>query len=308
MNNPSKVAIIVLNWNGEKDTLACLASLTRLDYPAYEIIVIDNGSVDNSVPAIRANYPQVTLIENNDNMGYVGGNNIGLEYARRAGANFALLLNNDTEVDPKFLGLLVKAAQEDPAVGIAGPTIYYFGQPATVWSAGGVIDWTQGSTRMVGLNEIDQGQFGAAPRPVDFVTGCALLIRMTLVDQIGPLDARFFAYYEEVEWCVRAARAGFRICLVPTAKIWHKISPLAREASPQVHYYMTRNKLLFLKLSHAHLVPWLNTWLDYGRTLLSWTLKPKWRCKTPQRRAMVRAILDYGRGHFGRVDIAGVSR
>lgn len=307
MSNPvtcnQKVAIIVLNWNGLKDTLACLASLAHLDYPNYVLVVVDNGSTDNSIPTIQAAYPEVTLIATGENLGYVGGNNRGLAYARQIEADYALLLNNDTEVSPDFLQLLVEAAAQDAQVGIVGPTIYYFDQPETVWSAGGAIDWQQGNTAMIGLNQVDQGQFGERPRPVDFVTGCALLIKMAVVDQAGSLDPRFFAYYEETEWCVRVSRAGFKILHVPAAKIWHKISLVAREASPQVHYYMTRNQLLFLSLSRAGISSWLYIIFNYSRTLLSWTLKPKWRHKAPLRQAMVQAILDYGRGRFGKANL-----
>jgi GT2 family glycosyltransferase len=246
----------------------------------------------------------MTLIETGDNLGYVGGNNVGLEHARTMGADYALLLNNDTEVAPDFLNLLVQAAEADPQVGIVGPLIYYFDRPEVVWSAGGAIEWQRGSTHMLGLNEADQGQFGPTPHSVDFVTGCALLIKMAVIEQVGVLDPRFFAYYEETEWCVRVARAGFKILLVPQAKIWHKISLVAREASPQVHYYMTRNRLLFLKLAGMGFLPWLNTIFDYSRTLLSWTVKPKWRHKTLQRRAMIRAVADYQRGNFGRVEVS----
>ena len=300
MNSP-RVAIVLLNWNGRDDTLACLASLSRLDYSAYEVVVVDNGSSDDSVKAIQAAYPHLMLITTDDNLGYVGGNNIGLEYAQTVGADYALLLNNDTEVASNFLSLLIEAAEEDPAAGIVGPMIYYFDRPDIIWSAGGGIDWERGDTWMIGLNEEDRGQFGKMPRPVDFVTGCALLIKMPVVTHIGLLDHRFFAYYEESEWCIRAARGGFKILHVPQAKVWHKISPSIRETSPQVHYYMTRNRLLFLKLTGAGIMPWLCTLFSYGRTLLSWTLKPRWRCKAAQRQAMVRAIVDYWRGCFGKV-------
>jgi GT2 family glycosyltransferase len=298
-----KVAIIVLNWNGLKDTLACLASLTQLDYPNHVLIVVDNGSTDNSVPTLQAAYPQVVLITTGENLGYVGGNNRGLEYARQVGADYALLLNNDTEVSPDFLQLLVEAAEQDSQIGVVGPTIYYFDQPETIWSAGGAINWQQGNTYMIGLNQVDRGQFGQLPRPVCFVTGCALLIKMAVVEQVGCLDPRFFAYYEETEWCVRVSRAGFKILHVPSAKIWHKICLVAREASPQVHYYMTRNRLLFLRLSQAGITSWLHLIFNYSRTLLSWTLKPKWWHKAPQRQAMVQAILDYGRGRFGKANL-----
>jgi len=299
-----RVVIIVLNWNNPANTLECLASLAHVDCPPHEIVVVDNGSSDDSARVIRAAYPCVPVIETGDNLGYVGGNNVGLEYARTVHADYVLLLNNDTEVAPDFLGLLVAATETSPAVGVVGPTIYYFDQPDVIWSAGGAIDWSRGRTRMIGLDQVDQGQFGESPRPVDFVTGCALLARMSVVKQVGLLDPRFFAYYEETEWCVRVTHAGFKILHVPQARIWHKISPVAREAAPQVNYYMTRNRLLFLELTRAGMRPWLNTlFLDYGRTLVSWTLKPQWRNKTVQKRAMLHAILDYGRRQFGKMEV-----
>jgi GT2 family glycosyltransferase len=300
-----RVAIIVLNWNGGDDTSACLESLRQLDYPDYEVIVVDNGSTDGSVEVVRASFPKATILETGENLGFAEGNNVGLRHALAYGVDYALLLNNDTEVAPDCISLLVDAIENTPRSGVAGPTIYYFDRPTVIWSAGGVIDWTRGCTRMVGLNEVDRGQFGHNVRPVDFVTGCALLIKMPVVEQVGLLDPRFFAYYEETEWCVRIARTGFRILHVPQAKIWHKISPAAREASPQVHYYMTRNRLLLLKSSNAGIVPWLHTLVfDYGRTLASWTLKPEWRHKAPQRQAMLQAILDYRRGRFGKREVA----
>lgn len=304
MKGSSYVVVVVLNWNGLADTLECLASLMCLDYPNYEVVVVDNGSTDRSVPAIHERFPAVTMLENGENLGYTGGNNVGLRYALAHEADYALLLNNDTEVAPDSLSLLVDAGEADPVTGIVGPTIYYFDRPHVIWSAGGAIDWRRGRTRMIGIDEVDRGQFGHVARPVDFVTGCALLVKNLVVKQVGMLDARFFAYYEETEWCVRVARAGFKILHVPQAEVWHKISPAAREASPQAHYYMTRNRLLLLKLSNAGLVPWLNTlFFDYGRTLMSWAIRPKWRNKTLQRHAMLQAILDCGRGRFGKVEV-----
>ncbi len=298
------VAIIILNWNGHEDTLACLGSLSQLDYPNCQVIVVDNASEDDSVAIIRASHPWATLLENRENLGFVGGNNVGLAHAQTLGAAYALLLNNDTEVAPDFLSQLVQITETDPQIGIAGPMIYYFDQPDTIWSAGGEIDWQRGLTHMLGMNEPDRGQFGGTPRPVDFVTGCTLLIKMHIVAEVGMLDPRFFAYYEETEWCVRVRRAGYQIFHVPEAKIWHKITVAAREASPSVHYYMTRNRLLFLKLSHAGVRAWVYTLIfNYARILLGWTFHRKWRHKAPQRRAMLQAIADYGRGRFGKAKL-----
>jgi GT2 family glycosyltransferase len=298
-----RVTIIVLNWNGLADTLECLESLSRLDYPAYEMVVVDNGSTDGPPAAIRERFPDVTLIENGENLGFTGGNNVGLRWALEQGADYMLLLNNDTVVAPDFLRLLVEAAEVDSRIGIAGPTIYYHDQPRIIWTAGGGIDWRRGQTWMVGLNERDAGQFGEEPREVDFVTGCALLVKRAVLERVGLLDDRFFAYYEETEWCVRTQRARFKIVHVPQAKIWHKIEPNARANSPLVHYYMARNRLLFLKTTGAGMRPWLHTLLaEYLRILLSWTLRPKRRDKRAQRNAVLRATVDFLRGRLGRME------
>jgi hypothetical protein len=155
---------------------------------------------------------------------------------------------------------------------------------------------------MVGLNECDTGQFGESPREMDFVTGCALLVKRDVLQRVGLLDDRFFTYYEETEWCVRAQRAGFKIMHVPTAKMWHKIPLDARESSPLVHYYMTRNRLLFLKATNAGWMPRLYTLAEYWRTIWSWSLRPRWRGKHGLRGIMLQAIGDYHRGRFGRVE------
>jgi len=304
MDKLPQALVIVLNWNGLSDTLECLESLSHLDYPAYEVVVVDNGSADGSVSVIREQLPAITVIENEENLGYAGGNNVGLRYALAQKADYALLLNNDTMVDSALLRLLVEASEANLFVGIVGPTIYYHARPNTIWSAGGAIDWKRGSTRMVGLNEQDVGQFGKKPREVDFVTGCALLVRMKAVETAGELDERFFMYYEETEWCVRIARAGYRIMHVPQAKMWHKISPEAQVDSPFVRYYMTRNRLLFLKATGATMRVWLHTlFAEYLRILISWSVGPKRRCMRAQRDIMVIALRDYFSKRLGKAPI-----
>jgi GT2 family glycosyltransferase len=297
--NVPTVEIIVLNWNGREDTLACLDSLMRLEYPSFQVTVVDNGSTDGSPDAVRRAFPQVDVLETGANLGYAGGNNRGLERALARGAPYILLLNNDTTVVPDMLTHLVSALEAEPTVGVAGPTIYYADRPEVIWTAGGAIDWRRGDTRMIGLDEPDGGQFGTVPREVDFVSGCAMLLRREVPERVGLLDERFFLYYEEVEWCVRARRAGFRIIHVPQARVWHRIRPQAQAESPTVHYYMTRNRLLFLALTGAGWGAWLSTVAANIRTLLSWSLRPRWRHKGPQRRAMVRALADACRGRWG---------
>lgn len=295
------VVIILVNWNGRPDTLACLASLRAVTYRRKRVLVVDNGSSDGSAAAIRAEYPEVLLIESPTNLGYVGGNNLGLRRAHELKAEYALLLNNDTVVAPDFLERMIRVAVE-PTVGMVSPMIYYATLPETLWSAGGKVDWTRGHTQMVGEDQIDNGQFGAEPYETDFVSGCALLIRLAVVDQIGPLDERFFAYYEDAEWGVRARRAGYRVVNVPGAKVWHKILPEARFGSDSLAYYFTRNRLLFLRLTEAGTRAWFSAFvMDIGRTILSYAIRPKWRHKRKALGLMVRGLQDYWRGRFGRI-------
>lgn len=295
-----RVTAIVVNWNGLEDTIACLASLAEVDYPSLEVVVVDNGSTDGSPALLRQRFPRLALLETGENLGYAGGNNVGVRYVLERGADYVLLLNNDTEVAPGFLRRLVEVAEADPRVGVVGPTIYYYDRPDVVWSAGGAIDWRRGRAWMMGLDERDRGQFGTAPREVNFVTGCAMMVRRETVERAGPLDERFFLYYEEVEWCVRIRRAGFRVLHVPLARIWHKVPPDGREDSPTVHYYMTRNRLLFLKLTGAGWQAWLRTLLgEYLRRAISWTICPRWQGKRAQRSALWQGVIDYFRGQWG---------
>ncbi len=297
-----RVAIIVLTYNGLADTLACLASLEGLDYPreCYRVVVVDNASQDGTPTVVREAYPQVVVIENGANLGFAAGNNVGLRYALAHGYDYALLLNNDTEAAPDMLTELVTAAEADPRSGAVGPIIYYHAAPTRVWSAGGWIDWEQGSSRMEGEVE-DRGQFTAI-REVDFVTGCAMLLRRTALERAGLLDERFFMYFEETEWCVRARRAGFRILFTPRAKLWHKIPLNARFDKEYLAYYMTRNRLLFLRATGARPRTWFNALvLQDLRTYLSLCLRPKWRARRG-RVGMRLAWMDFWRGRFGRLE------
>lgn len=296
-----RVALIILCHNGVNDTLACLRSLEALDYPreAHRVVVVDNSSTDGTPAAVRAARPDAAVIEAGANLGFAAGNNLGLRHALAERFDYALLLNNDTEVAPDALRLLVDAAEADPQVGAAGPTICYHARPELIWSAGGLIDWGRGTSRMRGLGELDRGQYGRVEE-VDFVTGCAILLARPVLERIGLLDERFFMYYEETEWCVRARRAGFRSVHVPQARLTHKIPLEDRVDRPYVAYYMTRNRLLFLRSTGAAPRTWLNALLLQDlRTCLSLSLRRRWRGRRAQRDAMLRALWDFGRGRFG---------
>lgn len=295
-----RIAIIIVNWNNRTDTLACIEQLKKSQYANQDILLVDNASTDGSADAIAAEMPQITMIRNHKNLGFTGGNNIGMKVAFERGADYAFLLNNDAEIEADVLQLLVEVMETNPEVWATAPMIYYYSQPKVIWSAGGAIDSRLGTAKMLGTDEVDQAQFGSSPYPVDYATGCALMVRRSIVEKFGLLDNRFFMYYEEVEWCGRMQSQGFKVMVIPKAKAWHKIIPAARDESPFVHYLMTRNRLLWLRSkSFDKKVFWRVLFLENIRTLLSWTLRPKWRHKKAQRQAMLLAIFDLFRNQFG---------
>lgn len=217
------VWILVVNWNGKADTLNCLASLRKINYHPHQVLVIDNASTDGSVEAIRRAFPEVRILVNARNERFARANNQGMQMALAAGAEFVLLLNNDTEVAPDFLDHLVLAALFRREVGMVGPKIYYQQQPQLIWFAGGKINWWSGRISHLGLRQIDHASLATA-QPMDYLTGCALLVRRACLDKIGLLDESYHMYAEDADWCQRARQAGFICLFQPQAKVWHKIS------------------------------------------------------------------------------------
>jgi GT2 family glycosyltransferase len=302
MSSSPRTLVILLCYNGVALTLACLRSLaqaTGRERAPFDVLVVDNASSDQTPARVRAQHPEAHVIETGANLGYAAGNNVGIQHALELGYDYVLLLNNDTEVAPDFLVHLIEAAERERDIAVAGPKIYFANPANLIYSVGGMIDWRNGLTHMLGLNDIDTGQFDTPSQP-DFICGCCMLVRISAVRSAGMLDPRFGMYYEETEWCVRLQRAGGRIAYVPGSVIWHKIDPKAQSASPFIAYYMTRNRLLFLRQTGAPVSTWLRAALlqDF-RTWLSYTVRPKWRHKAGQRAAMVRGWRDFLSGRLG---------
>lgn len=300
---PSSVAVIILNWNRRDDTLRCLASVERSTYPTFDVIVVDNGSVDDSVDAIRSAFPAVRVIRNQENLGYAGGNNVGLRAAIEENYDYVLLLNNDTVVDPGALERLVSLADLETDTGIVAPAIFYLDEPQRIWSAGGTIDWQRGTVETNYL-DVDVSELPRRPYSTDHVTGCCMLLRTTALRQAGLIDQRFFLYFEETEWCVRFARSGYRILVEPAAHIWHAIRPDERSGSPAIAYYMTRNQLLFFKLTGAPFSTRVRAASRQVRTLASLFMRPHSAARARGRRPMARAMWDHVLGHYGPAPIA----
>lgn len=215
--------VIVLNWNGEPVIGACLRSLEQVTGVTLRIIVVDNASTDNSIELVRRDFSEVEIIENERNLLFAEGNNRGMSRALAAGGRHLLLLNNDTEVEPHFAARMCEALRSDERVGIVGPKILYYDDPRKIWYGGGDFYPVLGVPRHRHIRRID-GSFADQRRVTGYVSGCALLVRREVIEDIGMLDPAYTMYCEDVDFCLRARGAGWRCVYEPDAVIWHKVS------------------------------------------------------------------------------------
>ncbi len=241
--------VLLLCHNGVGLTLDCLTTLAAQTRPAH-LLLIDNASTDNTAALVHAIFPDVEILRLEENLGYAGGNNAAMRHALAHGAQALLLLNNDTRLAPNALEELSAALDAHPEAAAVGPMVYTWEGWETISSAGGRIEWARADGVNMGAGEVDRGQYG--PRPVDFLNGCALLVRASAIAQVGLLDERYFMYWEETDWCTRMRKAGWQLWFAPSARLQHK-APLEPQAmSRAALYYMARNRLLFF----ARHTPW----------------------------------------------------
>jgi len=275
------VVVVVLNWNGRQDTLDCLASLRALEGPAPTILIVDNGSTDGSEAAIRAAHPDLPFLQTGSNLGFAGGNNAGIEWARAADADFVLLLNNDTVVEPDFLVRLLERAEEAPDLGILGCSIAHADRPQRLWAFGGgrfdvATGWVRHLQRPVPASELEtRGSVHF------YVTGCAMLIRRAVVEAIGGLDLDYFHFCEDVDYCLRARREGFGVGVAPASRLVHRVSAATRVDSPLFLYYNMRSRMRLVQRHgppgapgrRAIVMLWLRLWrkaLQGGMAVAGW--------------------------------------
>jgi len=289
MGQPN-VAIILINYFGEEDTLECLESLKRISYRNYKIYLIDNSEPAQEKLAVLT-CDEVMYINSGENLGFAGGNNLGICKALQDRADYFLLLNNDTTGDPRFLSEMVEVAESARGIGMVGAKILYHDEPNRIWFAGGRIDWKRGLTTHIGIDELDSKQYDATTK-TDFVCGCALLVKKEVVEKIGLLDEDYFLYAEDVDWSARAVRSGYNLVMAPKAQVYHKISRTTGTAqSPLYAYYFTRNKLLLMK-KHQ---PFFKRLYFYGYFLRNhiWaSIKWWYRKKEANRWARTAALFD----------------
>jgi GT2 family glycosyltransferase len=246
LNSEPLVTIVILNWNSLEDTRECLLSLRRLAYSNRRILVVDNGSDGPEAASLADEFHgSVNLIESKTNLGFAGGANLGIRGALNDGADYVLLLNNDTTVDPPFLTALVEAAESRHDGAAFCPKTYFYAHPETIYSTGGTVSVWTATARQIGRGQRDSGQFDRVATR-DYADGVCILIPRRALEAVGLLDEDYFAYWEETDWCTRARSKGLSCYYIPQARIWHKA---ARVQSPTNQYYFLyrRNALMFVR-------------------------------------------------------------
>ncbi len=257
-----ETAIIVINWNGIRDTRECLDSLTKNTCPGCEIVVVDNHSEGPDAEILKKDYKGlVTVIENDQNYGFAGGHNRAIKYVLgRSSPDYIMLLNNDTVVDADFVTRMVEVAEKDQLIGIVGPKILFYDAKDRIQNLGCRVNLFKGSTKSVAYGSLDSNQYSVV-LDVDYVDAC-ILVKREVIERIGLLDESYFCYWEDIDFGTRAREAGYRVVCATEARIWHK-KPFvpgnkkkvigggqAIQESPYIIYYITRNMFKFLK-KHA---------------------------------------------------------
>lgn len=238
------VDILILNWNHADDTLALLASCVGVQTAVRQVVVIDNGSTDDSVQRIAESYPSVLLLETGENLGFAKGMNVGLRQVLVAGAEWVLMLNNDTRLAPDMVETLLRATQTAEACASA-PIICYASDPEIIWSAGA---FRQTATNDIQGHQIGQRYQNLPPYEVDYATACALLLHRDCLQDVGLFDEQFFMYYEDLDYCWRLQNQGIPILVVPQARLWHEVAQtIGGTDSPSERYWMARSSVLFFR-------------------------------------------------------------
>jgi GT2 family glycosyltransferase len=249
------VYVIVLTYNHVDVTLTCLESINALTYPNYEIVVVDNGSVDNTPEIVRQEFPELYLLANQYNLGFAGGVNVGIKYALWKNADYILLLNNDTIVTIDLLDKLIAKSKCLPDIGLLGPRITYYNEPAKTWFVGGMK--SRFTNELIDLNsKMNVLTFDERIFEVDYLYGTAVLISREVFKKIGLFDEVFFMYNEDLDFCIRAKTAGFKLITVPNAVVKHLIETSSGQNSAFLNYHKTRSNVIF-NCKHTHGFRWL---------------------------------------------------
>jgi len=240
------LAVIILNWNRPDDTIECIESI-KYDN-SIKIIVVDNGSTDDSINKIKTRFPDIIIVENKTNSGFGEGNNIGIKKAKELyNPNYYFLLNNDTVVKNDTIKLILDFIEINPEAGIIGPKILNYYSKEKIWSAGGEIKLWKGWVKNRGEGETDTGQYNKTEQ-VNFISGCAMIVKKEVIETVGYFDKDYFTYFEDADLCIRAIKHGYSILYYYKPEVYHKCSTTCGcEYGELQSYYRLRNRLLFIR-------------------------------------------------------------
>lgn len=283
-----KIYVILLNYNAANDTIECIKSIIENEKKVkYEIIVVDNLSTDDSVSKLEK-IENIIFIKNKENEGFAKGNNIGIDYAMKQGAEYILLLNNDTIIEKNAISILINSLNTHKGVGIMGSRIMYFENPKLINYCGGKINWLKGATihenyKKEFVKENEQNNF----RYTNFITGCCMLIKREVIEKIGYLPEEYFMYYEDTDYCIKAKENGYKLGLCTNSIIYHKVSVSSGgENSPFSIQWGNRNRLIFMNKYKKYTKGYISIIMYY---ITRYMLYVKYKLKKDDKRA--RAII-----------------
>lgn len=288
-----RIGVVLVNYRQAALTIECIRSLEESTTQGVSAIIVDNCSGDDSTQRIRGACPESIVIESPENNGFASGCNIGIRYALEHGAEYVLLLNNDTVIAPDMIDFLLDNADDRT---VTTPKMYYFGQPDVLWFAGGYIDRRKGSAVHFGENERDVGQYDVQ-REIEFATGCCMLIPRAVLESCPLMDEHYFLYWEDVDYSMMLTQRGIRLLYCPNAKLWHKVNASTGKNSLLTEYYSNRNRFYLLNKYHFNRI-------GKGYTYLTRLIKWIRGCLVcSNERVILKAYLDYCKGMMGKRDI-----
>ena len=250
MKGDEKLAIILINFNNTSDTIACIDSVMKAEYTLWKIFLVDNGSDDKSVNTLKKyienKISKIDFIEEPQNHGFAGANNIAIERALDEGYEYIWMLNNDTEIDKNAIEPMIEVLHKDETIGAVGSRIFYWGTDK-IWFIGGYFDKKTGIVNIYGKNKQDSTEFDESIE-CDYITGCSLMTTKSVLEEVGLLRDDYFLYYEETDWCTRAKKKGFHMKYCPHSRVYHKVGGASDGyKAPYIAYYNLRNRFIFIR-------------------------------------------------------------
>lgn len=298
MNKHANVVIIIVNWNGYKDTIECLTSLKKLSYKNLSTIIVDNGSTDKSVYEIETAFPDINILKLSTNIGFTGGSNAGIQAALDMHADYIFLLNNDTLIDNKLLvDSMVEYSEKHKDVGILSPVVLKYPE-GTISFGGGNLDRNTGIIKLDKTNDKYISSSIESARMVNFIYGCSLFIKVDLLKKVDGFYEPYFLTSEESELCVKALDLGYKLVLLEHLYLYHKVSQSMVHGSFLWAYFLYRNKLFFIKRNAKafSLADLIKVIIYYLRNLAGCLRMRNYSAAT----GIIRGVLDFALGREGK--------